>query len=56
MAEKPIALVTGAGPGTGAAIVRRFASDGFRLIALARSPDLTSCSNAKTSGHPTGPR
>jgi NAD(P)-dependent dehydrogenase (short-subunit alcohol dehydrogenase family) len=42
MAEKPIALVTGVGPGTGAAIVRRFASDGFRVIALARSPDLIS--------------
>ena len=42
MAEKPVALVTGVGPGTGAAIVRRFASDGFRVIALARSPDLTS--------------
>lgn len=42
MAEKPLALVTGVGPGTGAAIVRRFASDGFRVIALARSPDLIS--------------
>jgi NAD(P)-dependent dehydrogenase (short-subunit alcohol dehydrogenase family) len=42
MAEKPVALVTGVGPGTGAAILRRFASDGFRVIALARSPDLTS--------------
>jgi NAD(P)-dependent dehydrogenase (short-subunit alcohol dehydrogenase family) len=42
MVEKPIALVTGVGPGTGAAIVRRFASDGFRVIALARSADLTS--------------
>jgi hypothetical protein len=42
MAEKPIALVTGVGPGTGAAIVRRFAFDGFRVIALARSADLIS--------------
>jgi NADP-dependent 3-hydroxy acid dehydrogenase YdfG len=42
MAEKSIALVTGVGPGTGAAIVRRFASDGFRVIALARSADLIS--------------
>jgi NAD(P)-dependent dehydrogenase (short-subunit alcohol dehydrogenase family) len=40
--RKTVALVTGVGPGTGAAIVRRFASDGFRVIALARSPDLTS--------------
>ena len=39
MADKPIALVTGVGPGTGSAIVRRFATGGFRVIALARSPD-----------------
>ena len=39
MADKPIALVTGVGPGTGSAIVRRFAAGGFRVIALARSPD-----------------
>ena len=39
MAEKPIAIVTGVGPGTGSAIVRRFAAGGFRVIALARSPD-----------------
>jgi NAD(P)-dependent dehydrogenase (short-subunit alcohol dehydrogenase family) len=37
MAEKPIAIVTGVGPGTGSAIVRRFAGEGFRVIALARS-------------------
>src|SRR5258708_8336396 len=37
--DKPIAIVTGVGPGTGSAIVRRFASGGFRGIALARSPD-----------------
>ncbi len=39
MTDKPIAIVTGVGPGTGSAIVRRFASGGFRVIALARSPD-----------------
>ena len=39
MADKPIAVVTGVGPGTGSAIVRRFAHEGFRVIALARSPD-----------------
>jgi NAD(P)-dependent dehydrogenase (short-subunit alcohol dehydrogenase family) len=39
MTEKPIAIVTGVGPGTGSAIVRRFANGGFRVIALARSPD-----------------
>ncbi len=39
MTDKPIAVVTGVGPGTGSAIVRRFAAGGFRVIALARSPD-----------------
>jgi NAD(P)-dependent dehydrogenase (short-subunit alcohol dehydrogenase family) len=39
MVDKPIAIVTGVGPGTGSAIVRRFAAGGFRVIALARSPD-----------------
>ena len=39
MADKPIAIVTGVGPGTGSAIVRRFAGEGFRVIALARSPE-----------------
>jgi NAD(P)-dependent dehydrogenase (short-subunit alcohol dehydrogenase family) len=42
MAEKPIVLITGVGPGTGAAIVRRFATEGFRVIALARSLELIS--------------
>jgi len=37
--DKPIAVVTGVGPGTGSAIVRRFAPEDFRVIALARSPD-----------------
>ncbi|HEY0182659.1 MAG TPA: SDR family NAD(P)-dependent oxidoreductase [Rhodopila sp.] len=32
----PLALVTGVGPGTGAAIVRRFASAGYRVAMLAR--------------------
>jgi NAD(P)-dependent dehydrogenase (short-subunit alcohol dehydrogenase family) len=39
MSDRPIAIVTGVGPGTGSAIVRRFAAEGFRVIALARSPD-----------------
>jgi NAD(P)-dependent dehydrogenase (short-subunit alcohol dehydrogenase family) len=42
MVEKPVALITGVGPGTGAAIVRRFATDGFRVIALARTLELIS--------------
>src|SRR6195952_3225633 len=40
MTDKPIAIVTGVGPGTGAAIVKRFSAGGFRIIALARSAEL----------------
>jgi NAD(P)-dependent dehydrogenase (short-subunit alcohol dehydrogenase family) len=39
MSSKPIAVVTGVGPGAGSAIVRRFAANGFRVIALARSSE-----------------
>jgi NAD(P)-dependent dehydrogenase (short-subunit alcohol dehydrogenase family) len=39
LTEKPLALVTGVGPGTGSAVVRRFAAGGFRVVAVARSPD-----------------
>lgn len=34
---KPLALVTGVGPGTGAAIARRFAESGYRVAMLARN-------------------
>ena len=40
MTDKPIAVVTGVGPGTGAAIVKRFSAGGFRVVGLARSPEL----------------
>ena len=33
---KPLALVTGVGPGTGSALVRRFADGGYRVAMLAR--------------------
>lgn len=36
---KPLALVTGVGPGTGAATVRRFAAGGYRVAMLARNAD-----------------
>lgn len=36
---KPLALVTGVGPGTGASVVRRFAQGGYRVAMLARDPD-----------------
>lgn len=35
-ANKPLALVTGVGPGTGAAVARRFAEGGYRVAMLAR--------------------
>ncbi|MFI5316655.1 MAG: SDR family NAD(P)-dependent oxidoreductase [Myxococcota bacterium] len=35
MSER-VAVVTGVGPGTGAALVRRFAADGYRVAMLAR--------------------
>lgn len=34
--DKGVCLVTGVGPGTGAALVRRFAADGYRVAMLAR--------------------
>lgn len=38
-ATKPLALVTGVGPGTGAAVARRFAEGGYRVAMLARDAD-----------------
>ena len=35
-ARKPLALVTGVGPGTGASVARRFAQGGYRVAMLAR--------------------
>jgi short-subunit dehydrogenase len=35
----PIAVVTGVGPGTGAAFVRRFSNGGYRVAMLARNRD-----------------
>ncbi len=34
--SKPVALITGVGPGTGAAMARRFAAGGYRVAMLAR--------------------
>jgi len=38
-AKKPLALVTGVGPGTGASLVRRFAQGGYRVAMIARDRD-----------------
>ena len=35
-AAKPLALITGVGPGTGAALVRRFVEGGYRVAMIAR--------------------
>lgn len=37
--SKPLALVTGVGPGTGASVARRFAEGGYRVAMLARDAD-----------------
>jgi NAD(P)-dependent dehydrogenase (short-subunit alcohol dehydrogenase family) len=37
--NKPLALVTGVGPGTGAAVARRFADGGYRVAMLARDAE-----------------
>jgi len=39
LAPKPLALVTGVGPGTGAAVARRFAQGGYRVAMLARNAE-----------------
>jgi NAD(P)-dependent dehydrogenase (short-subunit alcohol dehydrogenase family) len=36
---KPLALITGVGPGTGAAIARRFSEGGYRVAMLARDAE-----------------
>lgn len=48
--DAPICLVTGVGPGTGAAVVRRFAAGGYRVAMLARSADRLAALEAELSG------
>jgi NAD(P)-dependent dehydrogenase (short-subunit alcohol dehydrogenase family) len=37
--QKPLAIVTGVGPGTGSALVRRFHAGGYRVAMMARDRD-----------------
>jgi len=46
----PLALVTGVGPGTGAAMVRRFAREGYRVAMLARDAARLAGLEAELSG------
>jgi len=39
MSDRGVCVVTGVGPGTGAALARRFAAGGYRVAMLARSKD-----------------
>lgn len=38
---QPLAVITGVGPGTGSALVRRFSAGGFQVAMLARDADVT---------------
>lgn len=50
--ESPIAVVSGVGPGTGAAIVRRFAAGGHRVAMLARDHErLTTLASGIAGAH-----
>jgi len=48
--EAPIAVVSGVGPGTGAAIVRRFAAGGARVAMLARDRERLAALEAEIAG------
>lgn len=48
--QAPTAVVTGVGPGTGAAIVRRFAAGGYRVAMLARDRERLAALAAEIPG------
>ena len=45
--RKPLALITGVGPGTGSALVRRFAEGGYRVAMMARDAQRLSALEAE---------
>ncbi len=50
--SNPVCLVTGVGPGTGAAMARRFAAGGYQVAMLARDEDrLAQLSDELPNGH-----
>ena len=46
--SRPVCLVSGVGPGTGRAVVRRFAREGFAVAMLARSAERLAAIGAET--------
>ncbi len=51
--SKRVAIVTGVGPGTGAAVVRRFAEGGYTVAMIARNRDrLDALAREITNAHP----
>ena len=48
--SKPLALVTGVGPGTGASIARRLSTGGYRIAMLARDTDRLAALEAEIDG------
>lgn len=56
MSDRGVCVVTGVGPGTGAAVSRRFAAGGYRVAMLARSADVLADLASEIDGataHPT---
>lgn len=46
--QSPLCVVVGVGPGNGAAFVRRFAAENYRVAMIARSPELMATIAAET--------